>query len=370
MSSIESILWEERARRRLVRLCAAVSGDRDAAEDLAQETLLEAWRNAHKLRDPAGADRWLSAIARNVCRRWARNRSRDVVREERVAHEAAPAAGDLEEELDRTELTDVLDRALAALPPGTRDVLVQRYVHDAPHAEIAARLRVSEDAVSMRLSRGKAVLRRLVEPELGGGAPEEWHETRVWCSYCGHAKLKMRRDDGAGTVSFRCPRCNPKLAAEEAEFPLANPVFGRLVGDLVRPARILARVSEWTKSYYLDGLEAGRVSCTRCGAAARVERYSQEGTLAHGVHRLGLFVECRACGEQLSTSLNGSALALPQLRSFRREHPRTRALPNREVDYGGTPAVVVSFESVRGSSSADVVFAQETFRVLEVRAAA
>src|SRR5206468_787278 len=67
----------EPQRRRLVRLCAVVSGDYEAAEDLAQETLLEAWRNAHKLHDPAGADPWLAAIARNVCRRWARRRGRE-----------------------------------------------------------------------------------------------------------------------------------------------------------------------------------------------------------------------------------------------------------------------------------------------------
>src|SRR5215211_2105052 len=59
-------LWgEPERRRRLVRLCATISGDSNAAEDLAQETLLEAWRNAHKLHDPSGADRWLAAIARS-----------------------------------------------------------------------------------------------------------------------------------------------------------------------------------------------------------------------------------------------------------------------------------------------------------------
>jgi RNA polymerase sigma-70 factor (ECF subfamily) len=74
---IGEAVWLESERRRLVRLCAAMSGDREAAEDLAQETLLEAWRNRHKLRDPAGAERWLSAIARNVCLRWARRRGRE-----------------------------------------------------------------------------------------------------------------------------------------------------------------------------------------------------------------------------------------------------------------------------------------------------
>ena len=32
-------------RTRLVQLCARIVGDREAAEDLAQETLLEAWRH-------------------------------------------------------------------------------------------------------------------------------------------------------------------------------------------------------------------------------------------------------------------------------------------------------------------------------------
>ena len=63
-----------RQRARLVRLCATVVGDASAAEDLAQEALLTAWRLQHRLTDPTGADAWLNAIARNVCRRWLRAR--------------------------------------------------------------------------------------------------------------------------------------------------------------------------------------------------------------------------------------------------------------------------------------------------------
>src|SRR3954452_9361688 len=80
MSEIAPGLWDDAARRRLVRLCERLTGDRHAAEDLAQETLLEAWRNAHKLHDPTGADHWLAAIARNVCLRWARSRGREPAR--------------------------------------------------------------------------------------------------------------------------------------------------------------------------------------------------------------------------------------------------------------------------------------------------
>src|SRR5215831_13938863 len=39
-------------RARLIRLCSRMTGRSDVAEDLAQETLLEAWRHLHSLRDP------------------------------------------------------------------------------------------------------------------------------------------------------------------------------------------------------------------------------------------------------------------------------------------------------------------------------
>ena len=54
---------------RLVRLCTQLSGSSEAAEDLAQETLYEAWRHRDHLDDPQGQARWHTAIARNVCLR-------------------------------------------------------------------------------------------------------------------------------------------------------------------------------------------------------------------------------------------------------------------------------------------------------------
>jgi DNA-directed RNA polymerase specialized sigma24 family protein len=49
-STLETILAGERTR--LVRFCAYLTGNPDAAEDLAQETVLEAWRNQQKLYHP------------------------------------------------------------------------------------------------------------------------------------------------------------------------------------------------------------------------------------------------------------------------------------------------------------------------------
>jgi RNA polymerase sigma factor (sigma-70 family) len=365
-------LWRAGRRDRLVRLCASISGDCSAAEDLAQETLLEAWRNLHKLRDPAGADRWLAEIARNICLRWGRRRGRDLGILAAVEAEPVVDEGfDLELELERSELAELLDRALALLPASTRDVLIHRYVDGLPHAEIGARLGVSTDAVSMRLSRGKFVLRRLLGSELRDeaaahgllGAPAgAWRETRVWCTQCGRRRLQLRREPPPGDLSFRCPGCARDPTGVASELPLRNPVFARLVGDVVRPTAILARTADWTRRYFAAGAGGGEVPCTRCGGDVPVDRYTRD-TDAGGPNRHGLVAECRRCGETVSTSVNGLALARPDVRRFRRDHPRTSALV-RQLDVEGVPAVLVRHRDVLGSATIDVLFARDTLREL------
>src|SRR6185437_11792068 len=73
--TIQTALAAERPR--LVAFCAHLSGSWDAAEDLAQETLLEAWRARGRLHDAEGLAPWLTAIARNVCLRWRRSKGRE-----------------------------------------------------------------------------------------------------------------------------------------------------------------------------------------------------------------------------------------------------------------------------------------------------
>src|SRR5260370_28482476 len=61
------------ARPRLMRLARSHGLSPDTAEDVVQETLLEAWRHLDRLYEPDAFDAWLRGICRNVCRRHARS---------------------------------------------------------------------------------------------------------------------------------------------------------------------------------------------------------------------------------------------------------------------------------------------------------
>ena len=283
LGEADTDLANERAR--LVRLCTRLTGDREAAEDLAQETLLVAWRDAHALRDPLAREHWLAGIARNLCLRWARARGRERRRTivAGTRGEVADAGAieqvaddfDLAVALERDELAELLDRALALLPPASRDVLVARYVDASPYAAIAARLGVSEKAISMRLARGKLLLRRALATDLRVealvyGLPRtvedaDWGETRIWCHNCGRRRLIGRFDRAIYELHLRCPECHPRTGVEvcSATWPAA------LAGVRGYKAAF-SRVARLATAQYRHALEHGAAPCIRCGRPARL----------------------------------------------------------------------------------------------------
>jgi RNA polymerase sigma-70 factor (ECF subfamily) len=361
-------LWADAHRRRLVRLCAAITGNPDVADDLAQETLLEAWRHRDRLIDPSGAERWLAAIARNVCRRWARTQGR-TVSVDCVGDQVAP---DLELVLEREELVELLERALALLPPQTRDVLVSHYVREVPHAEIAARLGITTDAVSMRVTRGKARLRSLLETRFHDDTVAEgwvsrddmgWRATRQGCAKCGRLGVSMRHDVAAGVVAFRCPGCDEGSIA--SQFQLDNPTFSGLIGELRRPSAILGRVGPWLHTYWHDGIRSGHVACTRCTQRVDVRAYVRPEPYSWST-RNGWHATCSHCGEEATCSVGGLAMAAPEVRELHKRYPRLRSVPERDVTHQGVPAVVVGFVAGQRSGGVEAIFARDTLRPLGI----
>ena len=98
-------------------------------------------------------------------------------------------------------------------------------------------------------------------------------------------------------------------------------------------------------------------ACTRCGKCVPL-RHCDAGK------RRGLHGRCRACGEEVWSSVQGLAQALPEARAFRAAHGRIRTLPERDLEYDGAAATLVRLEATRASARLDVLFLRETLRVL------
>jgi len=374
-SILESLFAGERTR--LVRFCAYLTGNPDAAEDLAQETLLEAWRNQQKLYHQDESQytenwiKWLRGIARHICMRWARSHGRDLAHLAPFHHtedETEPGIEDLvaddndvEIELEREELAQLLDRALALLPPVTRAVLIERYIHDSPHAEIAGRLGLSEDALVQRLYRGKIALRRVITTQMsqeaaayGLAEPEEEQreqETHIWCPMCGKGRLIKYSDPSTKRISFTCSTC----------WQIASLPHPHLWSGVTSPRSILARQLAWLGDHYWQATHQGVVACAVCGQLAHTTicrsedipqaYYQRGGRSSHGV-----YISCPACHYEDITPLSHLTLDTPEARQFWRKHPRMLWLPEREIVYGGQSALLSSFQSMTDSAQLDVIF--------------
>jgi RNA polymerase sigma-70 factor (ECF subfamily) len=374
VAALEAALPTERPR--LVHLCAHLTGAPEVAEDLAQETLVEAWRNLHKLADPRGCPLWLSAIARNVCLRWraARRPATLPLGTTTLGDEATPldqgpwlvAADDIELELERGELVELLDRALGLLPQKTRALLVERFVRESSHAEIAARLGVSEGAVRVQVHRGKLALRRVLTTQMreetvayGFLSPgdEGWQETHIWSPCCGRHRLHARRGQKDGALIFECRACGSGWYPDQP----AETVFPDIV-SLKSHKAILSRYHAWVEQQYQKAMSQRMVLCHRCGSMMPVEfGFPDQSDVA------GIRLRCETCNATRGIDLVGIALILHQTQQFWRRHPRMALMPlGREVEYNGRTALVISYASLSEPAKIDVVVARDTCEVLLV----
>ncbi|HEX6817430.1 MAG TPA: RNA polymerase sigma factor [Ktedonobacterales bacterium] len=369
-------------RPHLVALCARLTDDPIAAEDLAQETLIEAWRHCDRLRDPARERQWLAGIARNVSLRWLRARSRE------SAHTVAlPISADGDEasaptwddllagdadiavELERQELAALLDAALALLSPETRATLLAHYVEQTPLAELAGRLGASDAAVAMRLQRGKLALRRILTTELyqdfAPHAPDlyerhAWEETSLWCSICGRRHLLGRYHIAEEELWLRCPECSPDPALIDIHSHLPG-VLGGIRGF----QRARDRATAWAHDYYSPHLRNRQIPCFGCGRLLSVSHERPMYIAASPIgNTLGLRHICPACRSDCWESLDGLALATPAGRAFSRRNSRMRTLPHQQVEALGRPASVARFESVTSTACFIALADAETLELL------
>lgn len=145
----------------------SLARDTSVAEDLVQETYVRALAARHKADPDANLKAWLFVILHNIWRNQIRRPplERPAFDPGALLDVADPRAGP-EQELERGRLRARLREAIASLPDSFRQVVVLRCVEELSYEEVAAVVGCPTGTVMSRLARGRALLRRLLQPAL------------------------------------------------------------------------------------------------------------------------------------------------------------------------------------------------------------
>jgi RNA polymerase sigma-70 factor (ECF subfamily) len=154
-----NVFFEElyaKYRTRMYAIAYALTGNRDASDDLVQETFARAWRSFDTLRDHANFAAWLKTILLNAFRDWlAKKRTASP---ERPAEPPDPA-----EIAFRAEERRRIRALIQSMDERERIVLDLSHLQGLSNEDIARALGVTVDHVRVILHRARQNLKKLFE---------------------------------------------------------------------------------------------------------------------------------------------------------------------------------------------------------------
>ncbi len=159
----------ERHQGRIISLLERLTGCREQARDLAQETFVSAYRKLSSFAHRSEFSTWLYRIACNHAAAFLRKRRRPALVDAALPGgglhgvlEPATTAAPVSAGLEHAELSARLAAALERLDDRYREVVVLADMHDATYEEVAEVLDIPLGTVRSRLHRGRLELRRLL----------------------------------------------------------------------------------------------------------------------------------------------------------------------------------------------------------------
>jgi len=157
-----------RYNQRVYRAVRAVLGGDEDAEDVMQQAYLNAFTHLRQFEQRAQFSTWLIRIAVNeaLARRRKRQRGAWDGGDELMSVMESDMPNPEEQAL-ASQMREVMERELAALPAAYRTVIVLREVEGLSTAETAECLNVSEDVVKTRLHRARGMVRAAIERRAG-----------------------------------------------------------------------------------------------------------------------------------------------------------------------------------------------------------
>jgi RNA polymerase sigma-70 factor (ECF subfamily) len=153
---------------KIFRLAQHITGNREDAEDVLQETFLKAYEHLDQFQGNSKFYTWIVRIAVNESLMKLRKRKSDRTvpldepvdtGEDTVVREIAVWEDNPEQKYSREELANILEEAVETLRPAFRTVFVLRDIEELSTEETAEALGISVPAVKSRLLRARLQLR-------------------------------------------------------------------------------------------------------------------------------------------------------------------------------------------------------------------
>ena len=154
---------------RIWRICWHYTGEREAASDCAQETMLKIWRSLDSYRGDCAFETWVYRIAANCCldamRKAKRDRSESIEPLREAGFDPPDPEPGTEEKVIAADRRQRLREGIAQLPEDQREALVMTQLEKIPYEEAAGLLGTTEGTVKSRVNRAKARLREILSEE-------------------------------------------------------------------------------------------------------------------------------------------------------------------------------------------------------------
>lgn len=165
-------------KKQIYNLALRMTGNREDAFDLTQETFLKAWHAIELFQFDSKFSTWLCRIASNTCidhlRRQRRKKTfslttlddEDAAYEISIADSTLDPAHIVEEMQDRQSVYD----ALQSLPAEYRVVLSLRAIEDMSYDEIGQALNLNSGTVKSRIARAREKMRKAMDGNFSGNS--------------------------------------------------------------------------------------------------------------------------------------------------------------------------------------------------------